>query len=268
MKISFILMLLVCMPCILDAQSWQRIKHVDRKNIDTFTLDHVGNIYVTDGQGSVPKYDESGELILEYASVQLAEIHEIVATSQLKVTLFYKDLQEFVILNRYLASPVLYRFSDFDLGYVEGVTQNYQQALWVVDLSSFSLKMIDVREKRLLEEKSLALIFNQKKVEIMSFQAHQNRMYLIDIYSGVQVFDNIGNFLFRLMEHGPEEAGFDKDYLYYQEDGFLNLIHLYSGPDKRLKLPPGEFSKIRYSDDRLVAVTAQGFDIYKYLSSK
>ena len=192
----------ICMfllPSILFAQSWQLIKRVKHSDIDKCALDQVGNIYVADLQGAVTKYSKEGQLMVEYAPQQLASIHELTASSQLKVTLFYKDLQEFVMLNRYLSSPITYRLPDFDLGYVEDVAPNFQQTLWVLDISDFSIKLIDPSTKRLLERKSLAQVLDQNLADIASFHAHQYRMYIIDKSSVIYVFDNIGNYLFNLM---------------------------------------------------------------------
>ncbi|SMD33197.1 hypothetical protein SAMN04488029_1553 [Reichenbachiella faecimaris] len=259
---------LLWVPLSLVAQPWELVKKVSHHNIDLCTLDQAGNIYATNFQGTVSKYSNEGNLILEYSPLQVASIHEITTSSQLKVTLFYKDLQELVILSRYLSSPITYRLSDFNLGYVEDVAPNFQQTLWVLDISDFSIKLIDPGTNRLLERKSLAQVLDQHQTEILSFHAHQNRMYIIDKSSGVLVFDNIGNYLFKLLSEAPLSVGFDKDYMYYEKDGFLNLIHLYEGENVKRNLGDIKFSKMVYSNDRLIAITPHGFNIYKYLSQQ
>lgn len=266
MKANLVFLLLMGLPFLLFAQSWQKVKSVHHSGLDNIAIDYLGNIYMTDERGNVVKYDQNGKLLLEYTPVQVAKVHELTLTSQFKVILFYDDLQELVILDRYLSTPARYRLSDFELGFIEHVTQNIQQALWVLDISDFSIKLIDVREKRMLEQKSLAQVLDQNMAEILSFRAHQNRMYLIDRHSGVQVFDNIGNYLSKLIESGSEEMGFDKDYFYYRAGKSLKFVHLYQEESKTVELPPVDFLKLHYSNGRLVLITPQGFEIYKYLS--
>lgn len=263
-----LLLMIIGLTHLTYGQSWQLTKRVERRGIDQLALDQVGNIYVADGQGTVAKYTAEGKFLVEYAPVQVARIQEITPVSQLKVGLFYEDLQEFMFLNRYLSSPVRYRLTDFDLGYIEDVAPNFQQALWVLDISDFSLKLIDTRQNRLLEQKSLAQVLNQHKAEILSFHSHQNRLYIVDRSAGVLVFDNIGNYLFQLMKEAPEDVGFDKDYMYFQQEGQLRLVHLYEGENKTLPLEELKFSKIAYGHERLVAITPHGFNIYQYLSAR
>lgn len=264
----FGLVMLLYLPYLVDAQSWQLQTKIDRSSIYDITLDHMGNIYIVDDQGTTSKYTREGQLSIEYAPVQMARVYDIVANSQLKVLLFYKDLQEFTILDRYLSSPVTYRLEDFGLGYIEQVTPNLQPTIWGVDISDFSLKLIDLRENRLLEQKSLARVLNRQEANILSFHSYQNRMYLVDGHSGVQVFDNIGNYLTQLIDFAPNDIAFDKDFMYFVRDGFLIFVPLHEGNGKKLKLPQLKYSKIRYSGDRIIAVTDQGFEIYKYLSSQ
>lgn len=263
-----IIWLLILLPYHSFGQHWQLMKQVEFGEVDKFALDQVGNIYVTNLHGEVAKYSPDGKLMVEYAPTQVAGIHEITASTQFKVSLFYEDLQEFVVLNRYLSNPIRYRLPDFRLGYVEEVAPNFQQALWVLDISDFALKLVDFRENRLLEQKSLAQVLDRNLADIVSFHSHQNRMYVIDKPSGIHVFDNIGNYLFKLLEEVPSSAGFYKDYMYFQAEGFLNLIHLYDGDNLRLPIQGLNANEVAYANDRLVSITPQGFNIYKYLSGQ
>ncbi|WP_422361553.1 hypothetical protein [Reichenbachiella sp.] len=258
----------VLAPFISFSQGWQLLKQVKFGPVNQLALDQTGNIYVSNLQGEVSKYSPEGNFMVEYAPTQVASIHEITAATQFKVSLFYKDLQEIIVLNRYLSNPITYRLTDFGLGYVEEVAPNFQQTLWVLDISDFALKLVDFRENRLLEQKSLAQVLDQSLASILSFHSHQNRMYVIDESSGIHVFDNIGNYLFKLMKGAPSSAGFHKDYMYYQADGFLNLIHLYDGDNLRLSIQGLNASEVAYANDRLVSITPQGFNIYKYLSGQ
>ncbi|MEP2024680.1 MAG: hypothetical protein ABJH98_14790 [Reichenbachiella sp.] len=264
----FITCVLLNLPVVLFAQSWELVKNVSHAGIDKCSIDQMGNVYMVNQQGTVSKYTADGKLMLEYAPIQVANIHEITANSQLKVTLFYKDLQEFVLLNRYLSSPITYRLSDFNLGYIEEVAPNFQQTLWVLDISDFSIKLLDPSRNQLLEQKSLAQVLDQNQAEIQSFHAHQNRMYIVEKSLGVLVFDNIGNYLFKLTSEAPDDVGFDKDYMYYEKEGSLMLVHLYDGENLTRSIDNIQFTKMVYSNSRLIAITPQGFNIYQYLSQQ
>ncbi|MEO9966402.1 MAG: hypothetical protein ABJF11_11470 [Reichenbachiella sp.] len=268
MKASIVCLLFAISTNTSMGQSWALLKKVEHANIDHIEFDQLGNIYIADFHGTVSKYDAMGNLILEYAPVQFAKIHDMSAGTQLKVYLFYDNLQELVILDRYLSSPVKYRLTDYDVGYVEEITLNIQPSIWVLDVSNFSLKLIDLSNNRVLEKKTLARILDEQQADIQSFHTHQNRLYLIDKITGIQVFDNIGNHLYGLPVLGLSDVGFTKDYLYYAQDGFIKFIHLYKTLNKTIALPVVSTGKIRFSGNRLLVSTDNGFDIYKYLSAE
>ena len=259
---------ILLLPFITMSQEWLLSKQVRFGKVDQLTLDQSGNIYVSNLQGEVSKFSPDGKFMVEYAPTQVASIHEITASSQFKVSLFYKDLQEIVVLNRYLSNPIRYRLSDFKLGYVEDVAPSIQQSLWVLDISDFALKLVDYRENRLLEQKSLAQVLNQNLADILSFHSHQNRMYVIDKSSGIHVFDNIGNYLYKMMDKAPENAGFYNDYLYYKSNEELHLIHLYDGENLQLPIKGVAGARLAFANNRLVVLTPQGFNIYQYLSGQ
>lgn len=266
MRTKLLILLMACMATGLYGQGWKLISEVQHPNLDQFFTDQLGNIYVTDRAGVLTKYTPEGKRLLEYAPVRVASVQQIAVGTQLKVMLFYQNLQEFLILDRYLSFPVDYRLNDFNMGFVEHLAPINPQQIWLLDISDFSIKLLDLRENRLIERKSLAKVLSQESIDIHSFHAHQNRLYLVDQMSGIQVFDNIGNYLFKLADTGLPVIGFDKDYLYYEEDGKLVFVHLYDEKDHSLELPQKKVEKIRYTNGYLTLVTGKGFNIYKYLS--
>ena len=263
MKIFKLIIIVAFNVSIAFGQEWQLIRTVQQKNINQLSVDQVGFIYTTDAKGVVKKYSSDGSFLVEYAPIQVADIHETVALSQFKILLFYKDLQEVVILNRYLANPVRYRLSDYNLGYVEEVAPTFQPTIWIVDISDFSLKLIDFNNKRILERKSLAQVFDQNVADILAFHYHQNRMYVVDGSSGIHVFDNIGNYMTKLSSDAPSDIGFDKDYLYFEKNGILKFVHLYQGENMALPLEDIKFEKLKFVNKRLITITSDGFNIYK-----
>ncbi|MGL1885644.1 MAG: hypothetical protein OCD76_03940 [Reichenbachiella sp.] len=253
---------------LLHAQ-WSEMATVESKvGIELSTVDNKGNLYLVYFTGDVVKYNASGDLLVEYSAAQQAEVHQIQVTTQLKVVLFYQNLQEYLILNRYLSVPTTYRFSDFDLGFVSEVASSYQQNIWVVDLNSFSMKMIDPSRNVVLEEKSLAQVLNQDNVEIVDMMTHQNKMYLATQSSGVLIFDNMGNYQTTLDDLSLGELRFWQDDIYYVEKDQLVFRNLYSHDIRKYRLPAIEISNFWFFQDRLYVIGGSGFKIYKYLSGE
>lgn len=248
-------------------QNWKLVSSVTHPDLDKVVSDQLGNIYVTNHAGVLTKYAPDGKRLLEYAPMRVAAVHQIAAGTQLKVMLFYQNLQEILVLDRYLSFPVSYQLADFKLGFAEHMTPSSPVNIWFLDVSDFSIKLIDLRDNRLIERKSLAKVLNQESADILSFHAHQNRLYIVDKATGIQVFDNIGNFLYKLTAKGMATVGFDKDYLYFEEQGQLKFIHLYDDLSHEVLLPVQKSKKIIFVNGHLVVVTERGFNIYQYLSA-
>ncbi|WP_109832008.1 hypothetical protein [Reichenbachiella versicolor] len=247
---------------------WILQKEIHLQEVDRSDIDTKGNIYISKYNGEVLKYSLTGEIQLQYSPVKNGRIHNIDASSQLKVLLFYEGLQEYVILDRYLAKPVVYPFRDYDLGFVTNVSINRQNELWVVDLNEFALTLVDVRRNEVLENKSLAQVLDRENADILNFRFHQGNMYLNDRFQGLLVFDNIGNFIKQIELSYGTLQGFYRDYLYLSNGKRLILRHLYDDSQSEIVLPHEQYSKILYAGNNLVLITEQGFEIYKYLSGE
>lgn len=250
-----------------SAQSqWQEINKQSLVGIVKFDQDQIGNIYTATAGGDVNKYTAMGELLFQYSPTRTGLVHHVDATTQLRVLVFYEDLQEYVLLDRYLRSPVTYRLQDFGIGYISDIALNLQQNVWVVDQSDFTLKLLDPSRNMILEKVSLAKLLNQESAEIVTLRVHQNHLYLYDENKGLLVFDSIGNYQGALEVQGIPK--FIKDELYYEKDDKLIIQNIYSEETRQFKLPINCREKNLYNLDRLVHISNQGFVIYKYLSKK
>lgn len=252
-------------PILIHAQ-WNLKYETKWPNVDRAIQDSQGNFYLVTLDGTISKFDKSGNSLVEYSPSTQARVYQLDALSQLKITAFYQDLQEYIVLDRYLTSPSRYSIADFGLGFVSDIAFNFQQNIWVVDMSDFMLKLIDPRNSRVLEKKSLAKVLNQESADVVSLIAHQNRMYLLDKTQGVLVFDAIGNYLESLNFESPKTIRFYKDMVYYVQGDSLILRNLYTSSSSSLPLPEKSFVHALYSDERLVLIGENGFMIYQYLS--
>ncbi|MFY0625196.1 MAG: hypothetical protein JXR07_02795 [Reichenbachiella sp.] len=247
---------------------WTIVNEVFLKNIDQYDQDQLGNIYLSTENGDIKKYNDKGSLLAEYSSSASSKVHQLAAISQLKVLVFYENLQEYVILDRYLRSPARYSIQEFEIGFVSEIAANFQQNVWVVDRSDFTLKMLDVNRNMIVEKKSLARILNQNEAEISSLIIHQNRLYLTDAHNKVYIFDSIGNFEMSIVPVNNGNFQFYQDYTYYVNQDDLILKNLYNESETSVELPLQKMEKILFNDQRLVHFTSNGFVIYKYLSDK
>ncbi len=246
---------------------WQEIKQVKVDGIQLYDQDQMGNIYVANAEGTVMKFSQSGEKLLDYSPVRITRVDELKVTTQLKVALFYEGMQELVMLNRWFGDPIQYRLSDFNLGFVTAVSPTPQQTVWVVDLTDFSLKLLDANRAQVLEEKSLAQVLDQKTADVDFFKTQENRMFLV---SGnmMLVFDNLGNYLESIPLGKMGKPRFYRSSFYGKLAGRMIITDIYSGEKKEIDLPKDSGSDILFNGSRLVSFSQGGFVVYKYLSSE
>lgn len=264
-KLVFISFLFLASTLSTYAQ-WQKINQVSLPNIELSTLDVRGDLYTVVSNGDVFKYGVNGKLLLQYSPDRVGQIASIDASSGLKVVLFYAGLQEYVVLDRYLSKPIHYRLADYGVGYVSDLVLNRQNQLWVVDQTNFALTLIDDQRNEVLDTKSLAAMLGTEKADFVSMKFHQGSFYLVDSESNLMTFDNIGNYLMTKSIGKGQFRGINKDYVYSSHDGELYLTSLYRDENIALNLPHADYIDVIYDGDRLVLITSQGFEIYKYLS--
>ena len=263
MKAKFVLMVILLLDAGRASAQQTLYKKVEVPGIESATTDIGGNLYVSLANGDVRKYAKSGDLLLEYSPLKNGTIKTIDATSQLKVVLFYEGFQEVVILDRYLSKAVMYPLADFDLGLVSDIAVDRQGNIWVVDLSSFSLSLLDMRLNQVRETKSLAQILNRQEANFGALKFHQGNLYLYDRTSGTYVFDNIGNYLTKYAPTELNIPSFYKDEVYMIGDS-LDVVNLYDPAVQSKKyIPSNEYKNILYMSDQIIVITVDGFEIYR-----
>lgn len=269
---KYVITLIFILSWKLSLAQWALDNEVAFSDIGHSSIDVNGNLYLVNSLGSVSKFSKEGKLLFEYSAVNRSEVYKIISTTQFKTLLFYNDLQEYLVLDRYLSVPITYSLQDFEIRFAVDIAINYQQQIWVVDMGSYSLKLIDPNRNELLEEKSLAQILNQGTANISGLKCYHNRTYLIDEKAGVFIFDNIGNFMSRNTGLTGVDFEFYKDEMYYVEDGELVFKNIYSKQIRTISLPDESDNtspvKVWVYDETVFVIGTSGFKIYKYLSAE
>ena len=202
--------------------------HVE--NIQSASLDNKGNLYAGDQKGNLYQYLPTGEASdLLYAPPRPSSLTLIDASNPLRIFAYYQDLQEYVILDRFLTESARYSLSEFtSFSGLCAPSQNNQ--IWLVDLQSFALKKID--PLRNIEQISVPLeqVLDPDGYEITHLQEYQNLVFMSDKYRGVYIFDNLGNLMIQIPVRNVSHLSFSGDTL-LMATGTNELIryHLYEG---------------------------------------
>jgi len=219
------------------AQPLQIVRTVELDKPQHISNDRYGNIYVADQAGNLNRYDSLGQFALNYSPPKLAEISLLEARPTVRIFAFYRELQEYVLLDRFLVPIEHYRLDLPELGFVRVAAPSLDNLLWLYDDVNFSIKKYDKQFNKVTFRVPLDLLLNSgADYDINYLAEYQNQLFVNDRNSGILVFDNLGNFQ-RKIATQTEGFNFWQNEIYFLEDGAIRFFHLYRAQERRVGLP-------------------------------
>jgi len=206
-------------------QAYQTIAIKQAVNL---SADNYGNIYVGDKQGNIYSYDSLGNHLLTYSPQEVAEVSLLDARSAVRIFAFYRELQSFALLNRFLTPIESYRFQLPDGGFVRMAAQAADNNIWIYDDVSFSIKKIDKKIGKILIQTDLSLLLPQALLDITYMVEHQNMLFVLAEGYGIVQFDNMGNLINCLPAAAYCFALSGDTIFYYQHENIIS-VNLYNG---------------------------------------
>lgn len=215
--------------------------------VSSISIDQDGNVYTVNKSGTLTKWDLTGSPLLTFSPPKLGSVTLLEAWQGLRPFLFYRDFQEFILLDRFLTSSSNYDFPSLGIGYVQLATLGFDNNLWVIDVNDFSLKKIDLLYKAIINNTSLEFLLKPDLHEINFMREYQNLLFINDEITGIMVFDNFGNYLRSIEVSGLTQLGFFKNEAYYLKNQKLNFIDIYNQEARAIDLIElGELELVLY----------------------
>ncbi len=249
----------------LFAQNFRKICTSEIANIEKATADQSGNIFLTTINGDIRKINTICEEELIFSPEKTGRIKQIDIWSPFKVFAFYEELQEYIVLNRFLASPIRYNFTSLDIGYVSNATLNFQQNLWLIDESDFTLKLVDTERNEVLISQQLSQFLDLTNHEITFLMEQKGRLFIVDAIAGILIFDNFGTYLNKIFAKNIKSIQYEGDHLIYHSDNVLNRLFLKTFEVDSLLTPPIPYSNLLKVKDTFYGIRNDRLDIYQYL---
>ncbi len=228
---------LISMSYCAGSQSLTLVDSATVNSPDLISIDQSDNIYISDVKGNVYKFGSNLNKPLVYSPDKPAKITFLETWQGLRIFCFYRDIQEFALLNRFLNSSENYLFDLPEIQFAVAATTSFDNNLWILDQPSMSLLKYNISSNSIEFTKPLDLTFQKPFSEIILFREYQNRIYLIDKQNGIFIFDNLGNFISNEKLKTSASISFFENYLYYLENGRLIFKNLYSSGSYNIDLP-------------------------------
>lgn len=161
-------------------------------NINNFSVDNLGNLYVLNAAGFLKKMNANGDSLNVFNDVRrYGGISTIDVTNPLKLLLYFRDFSTVVMLDRFLNQINTIDLRKTGIFQAKAIGLSYDNNLWIYDEQAAKLKKLDDEGKVIMETVDLR--------QILTIQPSPHQLidrdgfvYLYDKTKGLLVFDYYG----------------------------------------------------------------------------
>lgn len=232
--------------------------------LEKASMDTYGHLYISDNKGNINKYDSTGKFLLNFSPQKIGNITLLEAANTIRIFVFYRDFQEYLILERFLGPMPNNTLNQEEVGFARMATLGSDYNLWLIDETDFTLKKYDRQFNKVLYKTALELLLDLKDYDINYMQEYQNNLYVNDRNSGLLVFDPFGSYKKKIGFKGIDYFSFLNDEMYYLQHDTLQLFHLYLFTTKTIPLPLGKkYKRVLLYNQKVYGIKPNGIDIYQ-----
>jgi len=192
------------------------------------SIDTQGNLFVADSKGNIYKYDILGMQLSVYSPTRKSKAVLLNAELSMKIWVFYEDIQHLVILDRQLR-PIDTRDFSTNSSFISLITADYDNHVWWIDNSDFSLKKQNLINNQIINTTPLNQILKSEQYQFGYIRYYQNRLYISNLNQSLLVFDNLGNLVKEWPLTGIDKFSFHQNEIFFVREGQVTFMNLESG---------------------------------------
>ena len=228
----------------------------------SFTIDRLGGIYLIEKDG-IKKYQSTGNLQFEYSLKTLGEISSVDASNALRILVFYRDLNQVVVLDNTLSiQGEAISLEEYNMDQVTLVASSNNNALWFYDRSNFQLVRTDKQLNELQNTGNLGQILG---IELMpNYLVERNgQVYLNNPETGILVFDIYGTYYKTIPLLGLDKFQVTDEGILYADKAGLSYYHFKSLTSSPVELPRGDYLDVQINDKQVFVQTKSAIEVYR-----
>ena len=217
--------------------SWKEVMSYKVAECETWTVDLLENIYVSDG-GMVHKYDSSGVIMFSQSIKSLGNTTHLIPVNTMKIIHFSEEQQTLCYFDNTLSSMNdcidLTREKIVSAEFVCGSSQ--PNKVWVIDNlnSTLSLLSLDNLQQR-QEVGNLRGILDINN--ITQIRERYNRLFVLDKSKGIYVFDIYATLIEFIPRKNIQHFDASEGTLFTVSDKTLFVRSLVTGEEFGIHLP-------------------------------
>jgi hypothetical protein len=230
---------------------------------EQFYSDPLGNVYVVNA-GEIKRFNNEYREVAHYSDTYLGKISGVDLSDPLRILLFYKDYNQIVWLDNYLAelrSPILLD----QLGYqhVGAVCSSSQGGFWLYNNITCQIHYFDRNMNMVHESISIRPLLGSS-AQPSGMMEKNRKVYLNVPDKGIFLFDIFGNFVKTIPLTGCTRFQVtDKDIFFYKND---SLFRYNIDRDMSVSMPlPGTYHPVyaEIQPEYLYIFTREAFYVYR-----
>ncbi len=191
-----------------------RFERSFRADIRSFTVDHLGNLYLVDKKDQVKKISSTGDSLAVYNDVRrFGVLNGIDVGNPLQPILYYGDGVRFVVLDRFLNPVTRIDLQARNILQLNTWSRSYDNQLWIYDPLAYSLKKVDLAGQVQWSTPDFRLMLGKPYAPTHLID-HNQHIYLYEPRQGVYVFDYFGNLQNGILIQDWADWQVDAGYIY------------------------------------------------------
>jgi len=231
---------------------------------EQYYTDPFGNIYITNA-GEIRRYNNEFHETARYSNPSLGKISAVDLSDPLRILLFYKEYNQVLWLDRYLAeirSPVL--LDQLGYEYVPVVCSSSQGGFWLYDEIICQLCYLDNNMNTVHKSVSLRSMLGSSERPVSLLEKNR-QIYLNIPDKGIFLFDMYGNYLKLIPLTGCQKFQVtDTDIFYFKNDSLFKYNIEYDSL-RTIELPVTTHPvHAEVQPGFLYIFTGEAFRVYKY----
>jgi hypothetical protein len=240
----------------------KKIKTVDVSDTITFaSIDRPGDIYLTTVSGHLQHFTKEGKLQNLYRKGPSLTSFDPRDGSRLFA--YYRDQAQYDLLNPAFDVVASYKIDSAFALEPWQVCASGDHFVWVLDVSGWSLKKIDIRSGAVPVEVPITVKSGKNKTDIIHMREYQNFVFLLDKKEGILIYNSMGKLIRTIPVTNIRYFNFLGEELYYLKGDKLIFFDLFTAENREMKLPaPAEFALL--SDERLYLVRKTGVELFEF----
>ncbi len=247
----------------INAGDFKHQFHVSVDNsYDQGYADNLGNIYIISGK-NLTKYNNKGSKIATYTNQYQGPITSLDVSDPFHLLLFYRDYNQVVFLDNYLAelrSPV--NLDDLGYAYSSLACNSGRGGFWLYDERFRQLFYININLETVFKSRDLTSITGNHNPSGITEKGQQLYMNIPD--SGIFVFDQYANYINNYPVKQASHIGLDQEHIiYYRKGDDLCVYNTRFLEKKMIPLPEKkDLKNIEVIGNKLYLFSASGYDVY------